>query len=204
MNLERLEKALKKRWIYEYKWGRKQTNDWDGLTNFIYNTVTFNGVLEKIKHFDVNLQNYALNRWYNFWSAMGVEYIFSTHKIVIPNKNRYDKLVDFKINNISFDHKTSVFPAGFGKTIEYAKKNESEIIKWLYVNQSQENRKHLNNRLFIVLYDNVNQEHWKMKAEISLLKKAIDTYIENFHETELYRFDFGDNLVYSDIIWVER
>ena len=147
MNLELLENALKKRWTHNYKWGRKQSNEWDELTNFIYNTRTFSSLLEQIKHLDVNLQNYALNRWYNFWSAMGVEYIFSTHKIVVPNINRYDKLVDFKINNIPFDHITSVFPKGFGKPIGYAKKHKGEIIKWLYINQSQEGRKHLKNRL---------------------------------------------------------
>lgn len=204
MNLEILENALKKRWTYKYKWGRKQSNDWDELTNFIYNTKTFSSLLEQIKHFDVNLQNYALNRWYNFWSAMGVEYIFSIHKIVVPNINRYDKLVDFKINNIPFDHKTSIFPKGFGKPIEYAKKNKIEMIKWLYINQSQEGRKHLKNRLFIVLYDSICHDHWKLKAEIFLLKKAIDAYIEKFDKANLCKIKFGDDIVYSDIIWLER
>ncbi len=204
MNLILLEQALKKRWKYQYKWGRKQTDEWDKLTNFIYNTRTFSALLESIKPFEIDLQNYALNRWYNFWSAKGVEFIFSTHKTVIPNKNRSDKLVDFTINNISFDHKTTVFPKGFGRSIGYAKKHEKEIIEWLYKNQSQEGRKHLKNRLFLILYDSSNHKHWMMKAEISLLKKAIDTYIEDFKKAKLYKLDFGDGLVYSDIIWVIR
>ena len=57
--------------------------------------------------------------------------------------------------------------------MDYAKNNPAELIQWLYSNQSQEGRKHLKNRLFLVLVDK-NKEHWKLKAEISLLKKEKD------------------------------
>jgi len=33
MNLQRVERELKKRLSYPYKWGRKQSNDWDRQTN---------------------------------------------------------------------------------------------------------------------------------------------------------------------------
>jgi hypothetical protein len=204
MDLQLLEKYLKKRWSYEYKWGRKQNNEWDNETNFIYKIRTFSELLKRIEPFDADLRNYALNRWYNFWSAMGVEYIFSTHKIVIPNKNHYDKLVDFKIGNISFDHKTSILPQGWGKSLEYAKQNEKELIEWLYINQSQQGRMHLKNRLFIVLYDSIGQEHWKLKAEILFLKYYIDNYITNFNVNNLCKCDFGEGVVLSDVIWVVK
>jgi hypothetical protein len=41
MDLQILEKALKLMWQYEYKWGRKQQDNWDQKTNFIYDTRTF-------------------------------------------------------------------------------------------------------------------------------------------------------------------
>ena len=93
---------------------------------------------------------------------------------VIANQNKYDKLIDFRINGIEFDHKTSVLPKGFQKSYQYAKKHKKELTEWLYKNQSQEGRKHLKNRLFIVLYHLKSQQHWKLKAEISLLKKTVD------------------------------
>ena len=160
-------------------------------------------MLKKTEQFSQELKDYALNRWYNFWSAMAAEDIFASHDNVIANKNSYDKLVDFTIDDIPFDHKTSIFPKGFNKSYEYAIENEKELIQWLYDNQSQQGRKHLKNRLFIIMYDKNNQ-HWKMKSEIMELKKEIDLYVDDFSQSNLYEFDFGDGKVYSDILWITK
>ncbi len=204
MDLPRVERELKKRLPYQYSWGRKQSNSWDFDTNFIYQTYSFESLLKQISGFDQQLKDYALNRWYNFWSAMAAEDIFSSHENVEPNINSYDKLIDFKINGIPFDHKTSVFPKGFNQSYEYAKEHKKEIITWLYENQSQEGRKHLKNRLFIILYDDVTRQHWKMKSEIMQLKLAIDTYVKNFSTKHLCRLNFGSGEVLSDIIWLTK
>lgn len=203
MDLQRVERELKKRLSYPYKWGRKQADSWDKDTNFIYTTYSFETLLRKTTNFNQELTNYALNRWYNFWSAMAAEAIFASHLNVIANKNSFDKLIDFTIDNIPFDHKTSVFPKGFNKSYEYAMNNEKELINWLYENQSQQGRKHLENRLFIIMYDKNNQ-HWKLKAEIKIIKKEIDLYVANFNKNSLFVFDFGKGKVYSSIIWVTK
>jgi len=203
MDLERVERELKKRLVYPYRWGRKQSNSWDNDTNFIYQTYSFESLLRKTANFTQALQEYALNRWYNFWSAKAVEDIFTSHSNIIANKNIYDKLVDFTIDTIPFDHKTSVFPKGFQKSYQYAIQNEKELIQWLYENQSQQSRKHLENRLFVIMYDTDNQ-HWKMKAEIMQLKTKIDQYVESFSIENLHQFNFGRGIVYSDIVWVTK
>ncbi|TRX23233.1 hypothetical protein FNW25_13755 [Flavobacterium franklandianum] len=203
MDLLRVETELKKRLIYPYKWGRKQSDDWDAKTSFIYSTYTFEKLLEKIASLDEEVRNYALNRWYNFWSAEAVENLFSLHEKVTPNINKFDKLIDFTINKTCFDHKTTVFPIGFNQTVAYAKNNPAELIQWLYLNQSQESRKHLKNRLFIVLVEK-NKEHWKLKAEIKLLKSEIDTYVENFNSENLIPINLENNTILSDLIWVEN
>ena len=185
MDLPRVERELKKRYPYPYRWGRKQSNDWDSLTNFIYTTYSLQSLLKKCTNFDQALRDYALNRWYNYWSAMAAEDIFASHQNVTANKNIYDKLEDFRIDNIPFDHKTSIFPKGFKNDYNYAKENTKELILWLYENQSQQGRKHLKNRLFIVLYDEINQEHWKIKSEIMLLKDEVDKYVQNFSKKNI-------------------
>ncbi len=204
MDLPRVESELKKRLFYPYRWGRKQSDSWDQNTNFIYTTYSMQTLLRRTENFDSALRDYAFNRWYNFWSAMAAEDIFASHQNVVANKNSYDKLVDFKIENIPFDHKTSIFPKGFNQSYKYAKENEKELIQWLYDNQSQQGRKHLKNRLFIVLYDGKTMQHWKMKSEIMLLKSAIDQYVENFSKKQLHLFDFGEGEVFSDMIWVTK
>lgn len=203
MDLLRVENELKKRLVYPYKWGRKQSDDWDAKTSFIYTTYSFEKLLEKTTSFDETVRDYALNRWYNFWSAEAVENLFSLHEKVTPNINKFDKLIDFTINTTCFDHKTTVFPIGFNQTVAYAKNNPAELIQWLYLNQSQESRKHLKNRLFIVLVEK-NKEHWKLKSEIKLLKSEIDTYVENFNSENLFQLNLENNTILSDLIWVEN
>ena len=204
MDLLRLERELKKRWDFPYKWGRKQSDDWDKQTKFIYTTYAFNTLLKRIDTLSDALQNYALNRWYNYWSAKGVEFMFSTYNTVESHHNIYDKKVDFTIQNIPFDHKTTVFPKGFGNSYDYAIAHKKELIDWLYQNQSQQGRKHLSNRLFVVLLDAKNHMHWKLKAEIPLLKIAIHNYMSNFNKNQLILLDFGQGTVYSDVIWLKK
>jgi len=203
LDLERVEYELKNRWRYPYKWGRKQSDSWDSQTAFIYTTYSVNALIRKSQHLSVELQNYAFNRWYNYWSAMAVEDIFKSNPKVNPNPNIYDKYVDFTIDGIEFDHKNSIFPRGFNNSYSYARDNELELIKWLYANQSQEGRKHLRNRLFVVFYDKFGK-HWKMKAEIMMLQKQIDSYLNEFDQSKLYELDFGKGVVYADIIWLTR
>lgn len=203
MDFIRLESQLKERLHFPYFWGRKQSNDWDAKTNFIYSTFTFEKLIEVTSNFTEDEKNYSFNRWYNFWSAMAVEKMFSLHKKVAPNLNKYDKLIDFSINNISFDHKTSVFPKGFDKSIDYAKQNPSELITWLYVNQSQDGRKHLENRLFVIMYHK-NGAHWKLKSELGLIKNKIDDYVLHFDENNLISITLENKKIISDIIWIEN
>ena len=202
MDLPRVERELKKRTACPYRWGRKQSNMWDKETNFIYTTYSCDALLRKTHALDPALRDYALNRWYNFWSAMAVEDIFTAHDNVVAHTNSYDKLVDFSIDGVAFDHKTTVFPKGFGYDFAYAKAHPRKLIEWLYQNQSQEGRKHLKNRLFIVLYDNKTAAHWKMKAEIMQFQKAIDSYVKQFSAQKLQQFSFDGEAVYADILWI--
>ncbi len=203
MDLIRVERELKKRLAVHYKWGRSQSNDWDAKTNFIYKTYSFKKLEERTYKLNEELRNYALNRWYNFWSAMAVEELFCASDRVLPNRNKFDKLVDFSLSNIPFDHKTTVFPKGFNHSISYACKHKEELIKWLYDNQSQEGRRHHKNRLFIVLFDSKKGKHWKLKSEIELFKKHINSYINTFEKEQLIRLSYDREDVLSDIIWIK-
>ncbi|MDP3314276.1 hypothetical protein [Lutibacter sp.] len=203
-----LENELKNRHSIPYNWGVKQQNKLDSLTNFIYKTPELSDVLNIInlqfsKHpkFDI-LRNYSLNRWYNFWSAKGIETYFSEHNGVTIHPNKFNKFIDFYINTIPFDHKTTIFPKGFKKSLPYAIEHKQELINWLYANQSLEQREHYNNRLFIVLYNSENNdEHWKLKAELSWIFKKITTYLINFDPSKLCCFSNNGNNIYADIIW---
>jgi len=207
LGIKNIEVQLQKRLLYPYKWDRMQNNFFDNMTNFIYEVTDFDDLLAQTKvRFEGNpdhntIFNYSLNRWYNFWSARAVEQIFCSLDRVTPAKNTKDRLVDFQIDGITFDHKTSNFPKQYNRSLDYAKDNPHDLINWLYDNQSQEKRKHLKNRLFIVLYSH-NGDHWKLKAEISWLQKLIQLYVQDFDQEKLHRFSFENgNITLSDIIW---
>jgi hypothetical protein len=202
-----IEKELKKRLAYPYKWGRKQNDYFDQLTNFVYKIFAFEEVLKETEtRFNSdkehkNIANYALNRWYNFWSAQAVEKIFCSLPNVKPALDEKDRLVDFTIDGVTFDHKTSIFPKNFPYPIEEAIKKTNELIFWLYKHQSQQQRKHLKNRLFIVLYSSTS-EHWKLKAEISWLKERIEKYMRGFNPHYLLKFQLEpEHETLSDVIW---
>lgn len=206
-SLEQIETELKKRLVYPYKWGQKQNDSFDKQTNFIYQTFLFEDLLREIeKRFKIDNDydsyfNYTINRWYNFWSAQAVENIFCSLPNVKPARDSKDKLVDFIIQGVSFDHKTSIFPKNFPYKIDEAIKKTDELIRWLYKYQSQQQRKHLKNRLFIVLY-NANGQHWKLKSEIMWLKDRIEKYMIGFNPNFLLKFSFEkDKVALSDVIW---
>ena len=205
-----IEKELKKRLPYPYKWGRKQNDEFDKLTNFVYRIPSFDEVLKETEsRFSEdkehqNIANYALNRWYNFWSAQAVEKIFCSLPNVKPALDEKDRLVDFTIDGVTFDHKTSIFPKNFPYPIDEAIKKTDELIQWLYKHQSQQQRKHLKNRLFIVLYS-ADGEHWKLKAEISWLKERIEKYMQGFNPHYLLKFTLeAEQETLADVIWAIR
>ena len=202
-----IESELKKRLAYPYKWGRKQNDQFDKLTNFVYRISSFEDLLKEVEtkfkkdKEHKNISNYALNRWYNFRSAQAVEKIFCSLPNVKPALDEKDRLVDFTIDGFTFDHKTSIYPKNFPYPIEEAIKKTDELIKWLYQNQSQQQRKHLKNRLFIVLYSSTG-EHWKLKAEISWLKERIEKYMNGFNPNFLLKFDLEPtHQTIADVIW---
>jgi len=210
INLSRIEKELKKRLSYPYKWGRKQNDEFDKLTNIIYRISSFDEVLKEIENRfkkdknHKNIANYALNRWYNFWSAKAVEKIFCSLPNVKPALDEKDRLVDFTIDGVTFDHKTSIFPKNFPHTIEESIKKTDELIVWLYKNQSQHQRKHFRNRLFIVLYSS-DGEHWKLKSEIAWLKERIEKYMKGFNPHYLLKFSLEKNHdTLADVIWATK
>jgi hypothetical protein len=208
--LDQIEAELKKRLIHPYKWGQKQNDIFDMKTNFIYHTFPFDELLKEIekrfkteKDYDLYF-NYTLNRWYNFWSAQAVENIFCSLPNVKPALDSKDRLVDFSIQDVSFDHKTSIYPKIFPLNIDEAIKKTDELIKWLYQNQSQQQRKHLKNRLFVVLYAK-DGEHWKLKSEILWLKERIEKYMIGFNPDYLMKFNFEEYKdTLSDVIWAIR
>ncbi len=111
---------------------------------------------------------------------------------------------DFKWLGEPIDHKTSAFPKDYDKNYAFAKAHKSHLINWFYKQQSTGQRYHLHNRLFIAVHD-TKDEHYKLKAEISLLRIAIEEYGTTKKPADMLVLNFEDSKkTRADIIWVER
>lgn len=200
--LKAMENELKK--LDNYSWQNVKQNDYlDRKTRFIYSIYFYNELLSKIKEavLNENEASYAKTRWYNYHSAKITESLFANSPKVKANLNQYDKLVDFSIDGINFDHKGTVFPAKIPYTLKQCFFNKKILIDWLYDNQSSQGRYHIGNRLFIVFYDLKEQKHWRLKSEISLIKNAIQNYLNTFNKDNLITFSKEKNIL-SDVIFI--
>lgn len=199
MNTTELENELRARWTCPYRWNGKQTNAYDRLTRMIYRTPCFADARAQIERSiaEADIQIYALNRWYNFWSSEGIKAIFEQHPRVTPCPNRYSKTVDFSIDGIPFDHKTTIFPRAYPGGLRDAIRCPRALIDWLYENQSTEQRYHTANRLFIVLYASDGQ-HWKLKANLHEIGKCVNDYLDHFDPALLSTLSNGAR---ADCIW---
>ncbi|MCM4159197.1 hypothetical protein FHG64_09405 [Antarcticibacterium flavum] len=206
--LFQIEDELKKRLDHPYSWGRKQNDQWDRFSGFIYRTQSWEEVLEQAGKVaeQQNLEkasfiNYAANRWYNFWSAKAVESIFCDLPGVTPARDERDRLRDFNIQGVDMDLKTSIYPRGFNHALDYAQRHPGDLVTWLYRNQSSQQRMHYYNRLFLIVYAE-GGDHWKLKAEILFLKEVVEDYVVNFDSQKLLKFQYQPGkFAFSDIIW---
>jgi hypothetical protein len=207
ITLEARERELKKRFAHPYDWGQRQNDEWDAQTDFVYHIFGFDALTKEIEarfgqdqHYK-EMVSYGMNRWYNFWSAKAVEQIFASHPGVSAARDSSDRLREFRIGDLSFDHKTSTYPRGFNHDVDYGQKHPRELIEWFYTHQSQQRRKHFENRIFIVLYASDGQ-HWRLKAELSWLEGIIKPYLDTFDPAKLFHYKFeGKRETAADVLW---
>jgi len=104
-----------------FEWGDHQ-NDLNKLlvSRYVKIYKSYDDLLSK---FEIEIhslvRNYVLNSWYNHWSNILIEHIFKSHNKVLPTVGQV-KSVDFFINKIPFDLKTTYLPA------EYIKEKRDE------------------------------------------------------------------------------
>lgn len=206
MNQAQLESDLKKcRALITADW--KMQNNWaDRNTNFIYKAQTLEECLEKIENFRAD-KDYALHRWYNYMTSIAVENLFCEFG-AIHDEDIYNHDVDIYIDDIPFDVKLTVYPAKLSDRPYNlsTRTGKNEMIKWYYANQSQQSRKQLLNRLYVVCDGKDNEECLTMKCDFDLLRSKIKSFMAYIREHGLNKITINDNgkdyELYSDIIYI--
>lgn len=165
-----------------------QDNINDKKTNFIYRVTSLDECLKEIEIQKVD-KNYTLHRWYNYMTSVYCEYIFCDYGAV-HETNKYNHNVDIYIDSIPFDVKLTVYPAKlshrpYDLTTRIGKNN---MIKWYYENQSQENRKQLLNRLYVVCDANTSQDRMILKSNFELMRKKFKVLCTGAKNEALMKF----------------
>jgi hypothetical protein len=174
-----------------------QNNELDRLTKFVYKADNLDFILTVCAEKKID-KNYALHRWYNFNCAKHHEYLFCKNGAV-KEDNSHHKTIDFYINNVAFDLKTSVYPKKLKQKLNLSKReNKNKLIHWLYENQSTEGRQHFDNRLFLVCED------LKSKSNFELIEQQIMAFMKYSKEKGFNEIEINNKLIFSDIIWIKK
>ena len=205
MNNE-LENQLKKALTFIKPEWKMQNNFGDFRSNFIYYVKTVDEVIKSAEYRGISTE-YALHRWYNFHTSIYCEQLF-VELGAVKEKDNKNREVDIYIENIPFDVKVSVYPNALSNhPYDLKTRNgKNSMIRWLYKNQSQQQRKHLKNRLFIVCDGKTQYDNLRLKSDFEQIRKKIKTYLDDVKKNGFNEIIIKDNgklySVKSDIIYI--
>lgn len=185
---------------------KMQSNYMDKRTNFIYRCKTLASCLENISLTGVD-KHYALHRWYNYMTSIACEYLFCDYG-AIHDKDVYNHDVDIYINGVPFDVKVTVYPAKLSNRPYNLKTREgkNQMIRWYYANQSQQARKQMLNRLYVVCDGKDSYECLVMKSDFTILREKIKAFMDYSLLNGVNTIQISDNgITYnlqSDIVYI--
>jgi hypothetical protein len=167
-------------------WGRVQNDAWDRLCHFIFRLRTAEAVRKHAADAArkqgaavdlADFTSYALRRWYCFWGARLAELLFFGYPTVKPGPPK-DHEVDFTIDGVPFDLKTSEVPRAYAGRLADLLDDPAEAAAWFYAHQSRERRFHAANRLFLVLADQeAPDDAWRLRGDVATLHAGIDAFM---------------------------
>jgi len=111
--LENIASELHK--MQNFSWGGDYSNALDKylVDRYIKKIHTFDGICGQLQtEIPRAVEGYVLCSWYNHWTTILIEHVFRQHGKVLPAIGRVKK-VDFFVDNIPFDLKTTYLPANF-------------------------------------------------------------------------------------------
>lgn len=196
----------------EIELNKMQNFDWGGsMGNNLEKNIVNNYVKKISKYDDIrnaiagNIQKsvygYTLNSWYNHWSTIMIENIFKNNENVLPTIELIEK-IDFFINGIPYDLKTTYFPEELLKEKlkpdlldKYGSSNELTCAKKLAKELNIGIPRDLNDRALTICLENLLNESVNEKAKTfmnelqKLKKKIISYYMRNPNELIVWLYE---------------
>jgi hypothetical protein len=166
-------------------WGRRQGDNWDRLSDFIYRVKTLKGLRRQARARakaeglnETDFEAYALRRWYNFHTHQQVFEMICAHPSVRKEPDSRHPTVDFYLRDLPFDLKLSAFPRNYPHPLDEAIANPGDLINWQYRNQSQQRRYHVENRLFVVFHNRTHpNDTWQLRRDFVRLECLLSDFL---------------------------
>ena len=111
---------------------------------------------------------------------------------------------------MSFDVKLTIYPMALKEHPFNLRKREgkNKMIEWFHINQSQEKRMHMLNRIFIVCDGETQMESLALKCDFDSIREKICNYMKVVNEKGLNSITFNykgeEYIVNSDIIYITK
>lgn len=201
-----IELEIKKALQYIRPEWKMQNNYNDYKSNFIYRVKTVDECIREAENNNIELQ-YVLHRWYNFVTSIHCEELFIECGAE-KEEDLKNKEIDIYIDGVPFDVKLTVYPKALYNHPYNLKTREgkNKMIEWMYEHQSQQGRKHLKNRLFIVCDGKEQYNSLCLKSDFEQIKTKIQNFMQNIKINgfnEMIIIDGGIKYkVISDIICI--
>jgi hypothetical protein len=174
------------------KWGM-QNDQRDSRTNFIYRMNSLDECLIEIERTGVD-KTYALHRWYNYMTSVICENIFCEYGAV-HESNVYNHDVDIYVDSVPYDVKLTVYPARLKRGMYDldTRRGKDDIIRWYYANQSQQSRKQMVNRIYVVCDGPTPYECMVLKSNFDLMRVKIAAFMRDIRVNGLNEIDIIDS-----------
>lgn len=169
------------------RWGRRQGDDWDTHSRFIYTTRSLDALRQETRRVAAQaglplrpFACYVIHRWYNFQTHQVALDILCSHPRVRREENPRHPTVDFYLDDEPFDLKMTYLPVGYGRPAAYAQAHPEDLACWLYLHQSREGRHHLGNRLFILFHNEIAPQcTWMLRRDFTLIEQSVACFLES-------------------------
>lgn len=197
-----LSKALN---LMDGRWAR-QNDRQDRLTQFVYRVSSLDELLSECRRTGTDT-NYALHRWYNFITSKAAEKAFCEAG-AIPEANERHHDIDIWLDGTPYDVKLTVYPRTLShRPYDIAKlSGKDAMIRWLYENQSQQGRKELTNRLYVMIDETNPTRAYAGKANLQGIRKQAQAFVQWTREHGQRQVLISDGarsiLVFADLVRV--
>lgn len=140
-------------------------------------------------------------------TSIYTEYLFCEYD-AIHDEDLTNHDIDIYIDGIPYDVKLTVYPVELNNHPYNLKtrQDKNAMISWYYKHQSQQTRKQMLNRIYIVCDAHSQRGKLKMKSDFDLIRTKVQTFMQHVEQNDMNKIEIPDEgkkyRLKSDIVYI--